>query len=137
MMVITLDFGKTVFQHCILVVQDIYSGRWFNDYPNSTQTNYWVQNYDVHIGDDPNYLNNPKCAGSPFMRTDDPNSYTSGGFTAVGESGDMWNFGAEIWCNLAGQYTTIVADYSDLSGAYEMSICQLGVMGTEYVRNTH
>ena len=40
----------------------------------------------------------------------------------------------EIWCNLEGQYTTIVADLTDFSGAYEMSICNLGVMGTEYVR---
>ena len=46
----------------------------------------------------------------------------------------MWNYGAEIWCNLEGQYTTIVADLAILSGAYEMSICNLGVMGTEYVR---
>ena len=49
----------------------------------------------------------------------------------------MWNYGAEIWCNLEGQYTTIVADLTDLSGTYEMSICNLGVMGTEYVRDTH
>ena len=102
MMVITLDFGKTVFQHCVLLVQDIYSGVWLTESPSDTDKNFWVQNYDVHIGDDPNYLNNPKCAGSPFMRTDDPNSYTSGTYTMYGDSGDMWNFGAEIWCNLAG-----------------------------------
>ena len=81
MMVIELNFGKSVFQHCVLLVQDIYSGNSLNDSPNSTETNKWVQNFDVHIGDDPNYLNNPKCAGSPFMRTDDPNSYTSGTYT--------------------------------------------------------
>ena len=95
-----------------------------------------MQNFDVHIGDDLNYLNNPKCAGGPFMRTDDLNSYTVGAYTYVAESGNFWNFGKEIWCNLPGQYTTIVADYSNLVGEYEMSICHLGVMGTEYVRPT-
>ena len=67
------------------------------------------------------------------MRTDDPKNYST--VSISGSDVQMWNYGAEIWCNLEGQYTTIVADLTDLSGqAYEMSICNLGVMGTEYVR---
>ena len=48
--------------------------------------------------------------------------------------GDLWNYGKEVWCNKPGQYVTIEADLSSLSGAYEMTICQLGIFGTEYVR---
>ena len=66
------------------------------------------------------------------MRTDDPKNYSTVFISGVELY--MWNYGAEIWCNLEGQYTTIVADLTDLSGAYEMSICNLGVMGTQYVR---
>ena len=69
------------------------------------------------------------------MRTDDPKNYSKVSRSGVDE--EFWNYGAEIWCNLKGQYTTIVADLTQLSGNYEMSICNLGVMGTEYVRNTH
>ena len=69
------------------------------------------------------------------MRTDDPTSFTSGGFTSLDVSGNLWNYGAEIWCNLEGQYVTMVADLAHLS-TYEMSICSLGVMGAEYVRDT-
>ena len=46
--------------------------------------------------------------------------------------GDFWNYGAEVWCNLPGQYVTILADLSTLVGAYEMSICNLGIYGTKY-----
>ena len=71
------------------------------------------------------------------MRTDDPNSFTSGEYTYHGVSGDFWNYGIEIWCNLEGQYVTMVADLAHLTGSvYEMSICSLGVMGAEYVRDT-
>ena len=58
----------------------------------------------------------------------------------------MWNFGYEAWCNLEGQYVTIVADLSPILSAtsidarpfttYEMKICSLGVMGTKYIRSS-
>lgn len=44
----------------------------------------------------------------------------------------MWNYGKEVWCNLKGQYVTIVVDLS--AGGTDISICSLGIMGTEYVR---
>ena len=51
------------------------------------------------------------------------------------ESGDLWNYGVEVWCNMEGQYTHIVADLQHLDGTeYEQSICSVGIMGTEYVR---
>ena len=69
------------------------------------------------------------------MRTDDPNSFKFG--STHGVSGNLWNYGAEIWCNLEGQYITMVADLAHLnSQTYEMSICSLGVMGAKYDRAT-
>jgi hypothetical protein len=53
-----------------------------------------------------------------------------------GENGKQWKYGKEIWCNLEGRYTHIVADLSGLRGSYEMSLCHLGIMGTEYIRST-
>ena len=35
---------------------------------------------------------------------------------------------------MQGRYTSIVADLSILSGAYEMSLCNVGIMGTKYER---
>ena len=35
---------------------------------------------------------------------------------------------------MEGQYAHFVADLSHLIGSYEMSVCSLGLMGTEYVR---
>ena len=48
----------------------------------------------------------------------------------------IWPHGKENWCNLKGKFIHIVADLSHLSSlTYEMSICYLGIYGTEYVRS--
>ena len=68
------------------------------------------------------------------MQLDDDNSYSDDLYTEE----TIWNFGRETWCNLKGQYTSIVADLSQDSKVkkdYEMRLCQLGIMGTEYVRD--
>ena len=51
---------------------------------------------------------------------------------------ESWTFGKEVWCNLEGRYMFLIADLSQLIGpysSYEMSLCQLGIMGTEYVQS--
>ena len=53
-------------------------------------------------------------------------------------AGKVWPYGAEHWCNLEGQYLHIVADLNELiheEPDYLMSICTLGVFGTQYVRS--
>lgn len=77
------------------------------------------QNFEVYIGDDPVYSNNPKCPGGPFMLWEDQNSFTT--VTQKDASGNLitvnaWKYGVELWCNMEGQYTTIVADFSSLKG---------------------
>ena len=70
------------------------------------------------------------------MRIENPESYTFG--NKEGEVGvtDLWNYGIEKWCNMEGQYMTVVADLAHLRGqTYEMSICSIGVMGVEYIRD--
>ena len=49
------------------------------------------------------------------MKTDDPNSYTYGESSNDGFKGDLWNYGIEIWCNLEGQYVTMLVDLTHLS----------------------
>lgn len=52
-----------------------------------------------------------------------------------GTSHQMWDYGAESWCNLEGRYTHFVFDLSDYSNSdFEISICALGVFGTRYER---
>ena len=44
----------------------------------------------------------------------------------------------EAWCNLEGQYLSIISDLNDVMaeyGQYEMSMCSVGIMGTSYVRD--
>ena len=63
-------------------------------------------NLEIYIGDDSEWENNPKCPGGPFLTASDPRSYYDGRY------GKDWVFGVEAWCNMAGRYTTLVADYS-------------------------
>ena len=78
------------------------------------------------------------------MKTDDTSNYHnwSGSSSIASRSGcttaydsDVWNFGKEIWCNMAGRYMHIVADLNHLSTAYTVSLCSVGIMGTQYVRD--
>ena len=63
-----------------MVVQDLYEG--FNPGEHSNVNEYF-QNYEVYVGDDPNYeLNSDwKCPGGPFMKTDDSLNYDTVTYT--------------------------------------------------------
>ena len=128
--VLTIQLAKSYMQHAILLTEDNQSGE-------TIASNYnWYalfQNYEIYIGDSSDWSQNTKCPGGPFMRYDDPNSFSVD--PLYGET--IWNFGRETWCNLKGQYTSIVADLSGLSAEtnYDIKICQLGIMGTEYIRD--
>lgn len=78
-------------------------------------------------------MENVACPGGPFQKVDD----IAGSYNSDRTGKDLWNFGKEVWCNLEGQFVTIVADLGALENldSYEMSICSIGVMGTEYMRD--
>ena len=45
-------------------------------------------------------------------------------------------YGMEAWCNLEGQFVHIISDLTGQEGdSFTQSICNLGIMGTEYKRN--
>ena len=49
----------------------------FNGYSSLDHVNLeeFFQNYEIYIGNDSDYNNNAKCAGGPFLRIDEPNSF--------------------------------------------------------------
>ena len=66
------------------------------------------------------------------MQKNDPSSYNHDNAS----NGPFWNYGSEVWCNLEGQYVTIVVDASNDGKDYDsIAICSLGIMGTEYGRD--
>ena len=67
-MVITLNLQKTFFVHSVLIVQDLLNGKLPE---NQTDTNKWLQNLDIYIGNDPDMKKNKKCPGGPFMVVED------------------------------------------------------------------
>ena len=97
-----------MFIHCVLAVSDIYRDTAL------TPAQLLTQNVEIYIGNDPDYTMNQKCAGGPFMVVGDTNWYTTG--STGNNSGNEWNYGLEVWCNLEGQYVTIVSDMSQYSG---------------------
>ena len=75
------------------------------------------------------------CEGGPFLRVDDPNNWSDYYFDD--DWREVWNFGVEAWCNLKGRYTHIVGDMSvQTLPDYKQRICQLGIMGTRYMRDS-
>ena len=56
MLEISINLGKTYMMHCFLMVQDVFSGKIEINHPMSL--NEWVQNFEVYIGDSPDYTMN-------------------------------------------------------------------------------
>ena len=111
--------------HAILLLQDFLSGAVNSATPNEEL----FQNYEIFIGDNADFTKNTRCAGGPFMHIDDiENSWWTKNGSLV------WNFGKESWCNLEGRYIHIVAYLSAYSTNASMSLCNLGILGSKYVR---
>ena len=127
MMIITLDLQNPMFVHAVLIIQDLFSHHRPEDHKNSNQ---YLQNLQLYIGNDVDYKKNALCPGGPFMIVGDSNWYTY----LPNYDDSTWKYGVEAWCNLEGRYVTIEADLTSLVGDYEMTICNLGVFGTIYER---
>ena len=59
-----------------------------------TDTNKQLTGFKIYVGSSTSYEENEECPGGPYSteRTD--------------------GHGVEVWCNLPGQYVSIVRDYS-------------------------
>ena len=81
--------------------------------------------YEIWIGNSADPSECTKCAGGPHMTA-------SSGLDSDGN----WRGGNEVWCNLPGKYTHILADRSAHASSpdNEINICALGVMGNRYTR---
>ena len=137
--ILTFDLKAKYLVDGFLLVQDL------NDMFATTYTN-WVhfmfQNYFVNVGDDPDGRNNPSCPDAPFMTIADDGSAQSGWVDEDldAATANVWRYGTERPCNLAGRYFSIIADYTGVAatapfhlaptGAYEIGLCNLAVMGT-------
>ena len=77
-LVLGFKFNDPVFMHAITIVADMFNGI---SYAHSN-TNELLQNYDIYIGENENYSQNTRCAGGPFLKINDPNSYVFDDFAA-------------------------------------------------------
>lgn len=115
-----LNFGEPVFQHAIYLQQDLNGGRAWESWEGEDyfDPTILLQNFEIHIGNNEDYTQNPKCAGGPFMRIDDVESYfydqqaANLGYGNGPGTGFVWKYGLEQFCNMEGQFMHIVADLS-------------------------
>ena len=87
-------------QNAILIIQDQFSG-FSHEHTNS---NEYLQNLMIYIGNDPEATKNQRCQGSPFMTTDEGSSgwYYDERAANGRTPGYVWTYGVEAWCNLEG-----------------------------------
>lgn len=109
-----INLGVSKFQHAIVIVEDLR-------YSASTYSNYFLQNYNIYVGENSDYSLNTPCEGGPFMQIDDPTSKSEG----------KWKFFKEVWCNLQGQYMHIVVERG---GTDLMAIGSIAIIGSDYQR---
>ena len=87
---------------------------------------YLMRSIEIYIGNEPNWYDNPKCDGGPYL-SDNFEDYFDPLLNKMVPS-----YGFEAFCNMPGRYTFFVA-----SGvpSFNVFICSLGVMGTRYLRD--
>ena len=67
------------------------------------------------------------------MTIEDDDSPESGWVFDGDEAANVWRYGTERPCNLAGRYVTIVANYRDVTKPYEIALCQWAVLGNRII----
>ena len=82
----------------------------------------------MHIGNEPVFSDNPKCAGGPFLADNYEDYYDDAGNVQK----MIPAFGFEAYCNMPGRYTFFNPIH--IPQVYA-SICSVGVMGTRYLRD--
>lgn len=140
--VLGIDLQHYSMVNAMLVIQNLYD---INNANDTTEEWKYFQNFEIYIGgDSSSYSKNSKCAGGPHMyrapyssndHGSDNGWYYDHYYTNPSSNVWFWRYGAEIWCNLPGQYVFIVADWSPVFeefGKYETGLCSLGVMGTQW-----
>ena len=100
--VLGYDLNAPKFIHCVPLITNFGEGNGSHEPARERFS------YEIYIGDNANYQDNPKCAGGPFMNGQDHDSYTVYGSTW------QYKYGHEAWCNMEGRYVHIVADTSYL-----------------------
>ena len=82
---------------------------------NSNHDTKYLWNFRIFVGTNSDYNFNSECPGSPFQSTQPT------GNDAVG---------LEIWCNLDGDFVSIVRDFSSQVGTtYEVTLCDVAIFG--------
>ena len=98
---LTIELPTRSFVNAIIVLQPRFNYECRDD-TTCTETlslSQWlIWNYDIYVGESENYWENSRCELSPYLPDDT--------VLTVGDTGQ------EIWCDRAGQYVSVVRDYS-------------------------
>ena len=91
---------------------------------------FYAHTFEVYIGNDPLWSNNPKCPGGPHLKRTFDDYHDNWAYREHGKNTSP-AFGFEVWCNMAGRYTFFVATGVP---SVKISICSIAVFGTRYIR---
>ena len=77
-MIIDIDLGRIVFQHCVLLVQEVDTYDWTMGI--KIKREIALQNVYIYIGNDKDYRKNALCTGNPILEWSDSRSWTKSNF---------------------------------------------------------
>ena len=119
------------------MVQDLaYADDW--GYSNQEDHGRQLINLEIYIGSSEDWADNQKCPGGPFLSIEDTSLYIDEDYSNTNIPVRLWPNGIEAWCNMEGRFVTLVADYNPIKNDYaviEPSVCDLGIFGTNYIRD--
>ena len=123
--ILSFEFPDPYFVHPVVFLQDFMDAP-VGEVSTADLDKYHATSWEVFVGNDPDHLNNTKCAGGPHLRPDYEDKFDEfkGRFVP--------SFTVEAWCNLKGRYVHLVASNVP---SESVTICTVGILGTRYVRN--
>ena len=106
---LTLKLKERQMVNAIILVQDAEIGADFDK--------HYLWKFRIIVGDDPDWRKNYDCSDTPYLEDE----------TALSQS----NHAMEIWCNISGQYVSLIRSYQDYPDIVSVTICDFAIMGGE------
>ena len=126
----TFKFNKEYYIDSVLLVQDVLGGFLGIVSIDTLDTSYATQ-WDIFIGNDPDWRNNAKCTLTPRLAADYNDRVKD--WSAGGTEGkEVPDYGFVEFCNMTGEYVTFVARGVPSAN---LSLCTVGIFGNSFVRD--
>ena len=102
----TFNFADEMYVNSVLLVQNSPDSI-LGEEPVESLLEYYAAQWDIHIGNNPDWRKNPKCNSEPHLDSSFRDHWSL--ITLKSPEKYVPAYGFDDWCNMSGKYVTFVA----------------------------